>query len=160
MAELSDLPLKWRLFLKTYPWRRIDPVPWTPMRVPLAKARVALVSSAGLVLPDQPRFDETIKGGDPSFHEIPCDADSSTLIDTHRSETFDHTGIHSDPNLGFPIDRIRELAEEGAIGSVNRRHLMFMGSITAPGRLTNATAPAAAKLLIDDRVDAVLLVPV
>jgi hypothetical protein len=35
-----------------------------------------------------------------------------------------------------------------------------MGSITAPGRLTSRTAPEAAQLLVDDRVDVALLVPV
>ena len=46
------------------------------------------------------------------------------------------------------------------IGSVNRRHLSFMGSIPAPGRLIRDSAPAAAQLLVEDRVDAALLVPV
>jgi len=82
------------------------------------------------------------------------------LVDTHRSESFDHEGMHRDPNLAFPLDRLRELAEHGRIGSVNRRHLSFMGSITAPGRLVRDTAPEAARRLVADGVDAALLVPV
>jgi hypothetical protein len=35
-----------------------------------------------------------------------------------------------------------------------------MGSITAPGRLRKDDAPAAAALLVDDRVDIALLAPV
>jgi hypothetical protein len=35
-----------------------------------------------------------------------------------------------------------------------------MGSITAPGRLTRDTAPAAARNLREDDVDVALLVPV
>ena len=66
----------------------------------------------------------------------------------------------ADPNLGFPIDRVRELADRGRIGSVNHRHLSFMGSITAPGRLQKETAPEAANLLVRDEVDVALLVPV
>lgn len=82
------------------------------------------------------------------------------MVDTHRSESFDHEGMHRDPNLAFPLDRLRELAEHGRIGSVNRRHLSFMGSITAPGRLVRDTAPEAARRLVADGVDAALLVPV
>jgi D-proline reductase (dithiol) PrdB len=82
------------------------------------------------------------------------------LIDTHRSESFDHAGMLEDPNVAFPIDRVRELAEHGRIGSVNRRHLSFMGSITAPGRLIRDTAPEAANRLVADGVDVALLVPV
>ncbi len=57
-------------------------------------------------------------------------------------------------------DAHRELAERRRIGSVNHRHLSFMGSITAPGRLVRDTAPAAARSLVDDGVDVALLVPV
>jgi D-proline reductase (dithiol) PrdB len=158
MMEEFSVPL--RLFLKAYPWRRIDPVPWTPLTRPLALCRVALVSSAGFVAPGQPPFDSRVRGGDVSFRDIPSDLDVRTLIDTHRSETFDHTGLRDDPNLALPIDRIRELAERGRIASVNHRHLSFMGSITAPGRLLRNTAPEAARRLVADGVDVALLVPV
>ncbi len=160
MAELSELSRGVRLFLKAYPWRRIDPVPWTPLRKPLAECRLALISSAGFVLPEQAAFDDRIRGGDPSFREIPADTSVSDLRDTHRSESFDHRGLVRDPNLAFPIDRVRELAEAGRIGSVNRRHLSFMGSITAPGRLVRHTTPEAVAGLVADEVDIALLVPV
>jgi D-proline reductase (dithiol) PrdB len=160
MGDINEFALKHRLFLKTYRWRRIDPVPSTVLGKPLRECRVALVSSAGLVLPGQEPFDSGIRGGDFSFREIPADTDVSMLVDTHRSETFDHADILDDPNLAFPIDRLRELEVRGRIGSVNRRHLSFMGSITAPGRLVKHTAPEAVRTLVDDAVDAALLIPV
>ena len=157
---MKECSLSLRLFLKCYSWRRIDPVPWTPLCKSLARCRLALVSSAGLVLPHQERFDDSVRGGDPSFREIPSDVDVSTLIDSHRSVAFDHTGLRRDANLVFPMARARELVEDGWIGAVNHRHLSFMGSITAPGRLINHWAPRAAQLLVEDGVDIVLLVPV
>lgn len=160
MGELSEFTIPVRLFLKAYPWRRIDPVPWTSLSKPLSECRLALVSSAGFVLSNQAPFDDSIRGGDPSFREIPNDANVATLVDTHRSESFDHSGIRQDQNLAFPIDRVNELAKRGRIGSINHRHLSFMGSITAPGRLIQNTAPEAAQLLVNDNVDVVLLVPV
>jgi D-proline reductase (dithiol) PrdB len=160
MGVLSEFSLATRLFLRAYRWRRIDPVPWTPLERPLAHCRLALVSSAGLVTPGQAPFDGSVRGGDPSFREIPADADPRSLCDTHRSESFDHAGIAADANLALPLERVRELAASGRIGSVNRRHLSFMGSITAPGRLVRDTAPAAARSLVDDGVDVALLVPV
>jgi len=160
VGDLSEFSLPIRLFLKAYPWRRIDPVPWVPLQKPLAQCRLSLVSSAGFVLPGQTPFDASMPGGDPSFREIPSDVDVRTLIESHRSETFDHTGLREDPNVAFPVDRMRELAERGRIGSVNRRHLSFMGSITAPGRLMRQTAPEAAHWLVADGVDVALLVPV
>lgn len=160
MAELSDLSLKDRLFLQAYRWRTIDPVPWAQLGKPLAESRLALVSSAGFVLPDQEPFDGALRGGDPSFRHIPSDVDVTTLIDTHRSKSFDHEPGVADPNIVFPIDRVRELAERGRIGEVNRRHLSFMGSLTAVGRFVNETVPEAVEALVEDEVDVALLVPV
>jgi D-proline reductase (dithiol) PrdB len=160
MGDVSEFSFVVRAFLKTYRWRRIDPIPWAPLRTPLSEANVAIVTTAGLVMRDQEPFDDHIKGGDSSFRVIPADTDVASLIDTHRSETFDHSGICKDPNLAFPLDRLHEMARDGHIGRVNKRHLSFMGSITAPGRLIRDSAPAAAELLVADGVDVALLVPV
>lgn len=160
MAELTDLSLKDRLFVKAYRWRTIDPVPWVPVVKPLAESRLALVSSAGFVTPDQEPFDRALRGGDPSFREIPADIDVATLINTHRSGSFDPRPGEADPNIAFPIHRVRELVERGRIGEVNPRHLSCMGSLTAVGRLVRETAPAAVAKLVEDRVDVALLVPV
>jgi D-proline reductase (dithiol) PrdB len=160
MARIDDLPLWLRATLKLYPWRRISPVPCTTLAKPLAACRVALVTSAGLVPPGEAPFDESIKGGDWSYRIIRGDADVQALGEFHRSESFDHAGIARDRNLALPLDRLRALAGEGTIGSVAPRHLSFMGSITAPGRLVKKSAPEAAALLVDDQVDIALLVPV
>lgn len=160
MATLDELALRHRLFLKAYRWRRIDPVPWTPLRQPLAESRLALVSSAGFTLPDQEPFDESIKGGDVSFRRIPADTDVRSLGESHRSQAFDHSGIQADPNLAFPLERARELVERGRIGSLTPFHLSFSGAITAPGRLIKDTAPQAAEWLREAGADVALLVPV
>ena len=160
MADLSELPFKYRLFLKTYRWRRIEPVPWTPLKKPLRDCRLVLVSSAGIVASDQKPFDKTIRGGDPSIRVIPVDVAASTLIETHRSKAFDHRGIRQDLNLAFPVDRLRELTEGGRIGSLNHRHLSLMGSVTAPGRLIKKTIPLVVPRLLLDKVDIALLIPV
>jgi D-proline reductase (dithiol) PrdB len=160
MGDLSEFSFVVRAFLKAYPWRRIDPIPWVPLRKPIAEANVAIVTTAGLVRADQEPFDDGVKGGDSSFRVIPSEAEVASLIDTHRSETFDHAGIRADPNLAFPLDRLHEMQRDGRIGRVNARHLSFMGSITATGRLIRDSAPAAAELLVADGVDVALLVPV
>ena len=160
MGDVAEFSLPVRALLATYQWRRIDPVPWSPLRKPLRECRVALVTTAGLVAESQDGFDGSIRGGDTSYRVIDDDVDLHTLRDTHRSETFDHEAMRSDPNLVFPRDRLRELVEQGVIGSVAERHLSFMGSITKTGPLINDSAPAAAATLVAQGVDAVLLVPV
>jgi D-proline reductase (dithiol) PrdB len=160
MGEMSEFPLRWRLFLRGYPWRRIDPVPRAELTRSIAEARVAIVSSAGMVPPDQAPFDERAKGGDWSHRVVPADTDLAALVDCQRSELYDHDGIAADRNLALPLDRLRELAADGAIGAVAPRHVSIMGSLTAPGRLVRRTAPAIVELLEADGVDAAALVPV
>ena len=113
-----------------------------------------------MVLPGQDPFSRHIRGGDVSYREIPATAAAADLRLTHRSRAFSRDGISADGNLAFPLDRVRELVEAGTIGSVSPRHLSFMGSITAPGRLVSSTAPSAVDKLVEDGADIALLVPV
>jgi len=58
----------------------------------------------------------------------------------------------------LPLDRLHELAQAGVIGSVAAFHSSFMGA-TEPSQMASA-AHALARLLLQDHVNAVLLVPV
>lgn len=160
MALIEELPLWLRATLKLYPWRTIDPVPHATLTKPVEQCRVALVTTGGLVPPGLQPFDETVRGGDFSSRLIPGDVDVASLTESHRSESFDHKGVEQDKNLAFPLDRLRELAAAGEVGSIAPRHFSFMGSLTAPGRLIKTTAPLAADMLVEDQVDIALLVPV
>ncbi len=160
MAKISDLKLAYQVFMKAYPYRRIDWHPGACLKRPLSEARVAVVTTAAFFRPDQAPFDTSIRGGDYSYRIIPLDTDLSTLKIAHRSDAFDIRGITTDKNLALPLDRLKSLAENGVIGSVAPRHFSFMGSIAAPGRLIANTAPEVSQMLRDDEVDAVLLTPV
>ena len=160
MGDLKEFSLKYRLYLKTYRWQRIDPVPWTPLEKPLRDCRLALVSSAGIVSADQDPFDNFTLGGDPNIREISSDVEVGILRETHRSDAFDHAGIRQDPNLAFPVDRLRELVEDGFIGSLNHRHFSLMGSVTDPANLIKTTLPGVVPKLVNDQIDAALLIPV
>ncbi len=151
--------MKNRIFMSTYRYRRLDPVPFTVPTRPLSASRVALISSGAVYLADQKPFDMAVRGGDSSFREIGSDVAVSSLLSAHKSDAFDPGGFREDRNLGFPLDRLREMEAAGEIGSLNGRHISFMGSITAPGRLMSDTAPAAAALLAADGVDTALLIP-
>jgi D-proline reductase (dithiol) PrdB len=167
MARIEDVELTERLFLKGYPFwkyssRSDDPVSMavTPLRKPLSACTIALITTAGLSLPDQPPFDATIRMGDTSFREIPATI-SPQLLEMHqRSWAFDHTGVLRDRNLAFPLDRLREMLERGEIGAIAPYHYSFMGSIAGPRKLIHETAPEVAHRLAAATVDVVLLTPV
>lgn len=160
MASLDDLKLSYRLFMRAYPYRQVDWRPGAVLQKPLAEATVAVVTTAAFFLPSQASFDESIRGGDSSYREIPVDADLASLGIAHKSDAFDHRGIEQDKNLALPLDRLREMQSAGEIGALAPIHYSFMGSITAPGRLIKESAPAVASLLKQRNVDAVLLTPV
>jgi D-proline reductase (dithiol) PrdB len=121
MARLSDLKLKYRLYMQAYAYRHIDWRPGAQLRKPLAASKIAVVTSAAFYSAGQEAFDPTVHGGDYSY---------------------------------------RELQREGVIGEVAKRHYSFMGSITAPARLVQMTAPEIANKLTEVGADAVLLTPV
>lgn len=160
MARMDDLKFTHRLFMKRYQFRHVDWSPGTHLRKSLSQAKFALVTTAALHLPSQAPFDLNIRGGDCSFRELPGTVEVGELRIAHRSSAFDQTGARKDRNLVFPLDRFRELVAEHKLGALNHRHFSFMGSIIAPGRLISDTAPAVARLLQQDQVDAVFLVPV
>lgn len=167
MASFAELPLKHRLFLQTYRFRRLDPVPWTPPPRGIDQCRIGLVTTAGFYVPGTAPFDEGIRGGDTSFREIPIrDADGARssaagqVLVSHRSSAFDTAGVLEDVNLALPVDRFIEMEREGLIGHLHEEALSFMGSITAPGRLISQSAPAAAARFRDGGVEAAFLCPV
>ncbi len=159
MADLSDLSLRDRLWFHRYRFRSVEPLTLAPLARPLGESRLAIVTSTALHQPHDPPFEKQ-RGGDLSYRTIPADVDLGSLVCTHPSRSWDRSGVEEDPNLAFPLDRLRELESRGVIGGVGSRHFSIQGSITAPGRLVARTAPEIADALIRDRVDAVLLTPV
>jgi D-proline reductase (dithiol) PrdB len=122
---------------------------------PLSQSRVAIVTTAALRLADQDKF----SGGDQSFRVLP--ATTEGLIMGQISPNFDRSGFIIDPNVVFPIDRLREMAEEGVIGSLSEQHIAFLGAQgESLSTIVMDTGPAAAKVLKDNGVEVVLLTPV
>ena len=121
---------------------------------PLSQRRVAIVSSAGLVV----RGETPFRGRDPDYRMIPAATKPAELLTSHISINFDRTGFQEDWNVVFPLDRLNELAAEGAIGSVAARHYSFMGA-TDPVEMEPHARELAGRLK-QDQVDAVILSPV
>ena len=161
MASIFKLDNLYRFFMKAYPVKSYGGTPPnTPLHKALNRCRVALITTAGLHLPEHKPYNDRIIGGDCSYREIPNTIETQILALGHRSKAFDASGTESDINLVLPLDRFRELETDGKIGSLNHRHFSFMGSITKPKPLIQQTAPEVAKLLKSDAVDVAFLTPV
>jgi D-proline reductase (dithiol) PrdB len=133
--------------------------PFTPLRKPLDRCRLALVTTAGLHTRDQQPFDMSDRNGDPSYRAIPSDLDARQLSISH--DYFNTADALADPNLVLPIEPLRSLVRQGAVGSVGPRFFSFMGHILGKHlqTLTQSSAPQVAAALKADAVDAVFLTP-
>jgi D-proline reductase (dithiol) PrdB len=131
-------------------------MPFVRPAKPLSESRLALVSTGGVHLPGQPRFDIDDPAGDCSYREISSEAQELTWTHAYYPRPGQP---EEDLDSVFPLWTLRELAEEGVVGELNRRHFSFMGAIHDPAPLAEETAPEAAGKLFSDGVDAVLLTP-
>lgn len=77
---------------------------------------------------------------------------------SHVSSNFDRVGFRQDWNVVFPLDRLREFAAAGLIGSLADSHYSFMGA-TDPAAMESSARKLAGRLARAG-VDAALLVPV
>jgi D-proline reductase (dithiol) PrdB len=153
MARLSDLPPALAEALAGLPLPDLGETPLAG-GVPLARRRVALVSTAGLSRRDDRRF----AAGDADYRVLPGSIPGAELVMSHISVNYDRSGFQEDVNVVFPLDRLRELAEAGAIGSAADYHYSFMGA-TDPAAMEGFARELAAHLGAD-RVDAAVLLPV
>lgn len=139
--------------------QHVGEIPWVEPRLPLSRARVALVTTGGLHLKSQPAFDMTDSNGDPSLRELPVSARREDLQITH--DYYDHRDAEADLNLVYPVERLQELQKAGAFGSLHAFGYSIMGHIDGPhlATLQEKTGPQIAARLAMAGVDYVLLVP-
>jgi D-proline reductase (dithiol) PrdB len=132
----------------------VEPAPWvTPP--PLPKANVAIVSTAGL----HRRDDAPFNIGAIDYRLLPGDVDFADVVVSHISTNFDRSAFQQDPNIWFPLERLREMAADGEIADVSRWHYSFMGAQPNHEALAKA-GEEVGRLLAADGVDVALLLPV
>jgi D-proline reductase (dithiol) PrdB len=153
VTRLADLPPAQAKRLAELECPEFATAPWVT-GPPLSRRRVAIVSSAGLVV----RGENPFRGRDPDYRAIPARTRPEELLISHISINFDRTGFQEDCNVVFPLDRLNELVAEGVIGSVAATHYSFMGA-TDPVEMEPSARELAGRLK-RDQVDAVILSPV
>jgi D-proline reductase (dithiol) PrdB len=141
-----------------FAWVLQDGAPWSLLATPLEQSTIALVSTCGLYRQDtQAPFDAWNDLGDPSFREIHVDTPRDRLRIAHSH--YDHAQLAADVNVAVPLDSFRRLVEEGAVGRLYPWVYSFMGYLPEPRQLVAETAPAVARRLAADGVQAAFLTP-
>lgn len=153
MVRLAQYDEHERAHLLKLPCPTFDQTPFVTGVTP-ETARIAIVSTAGL----HRRSDRPFALGEAGYRVLPVDVDASDLLMSHVSTNFDRTGFQLDINMVLPLDRLKELAGQGVIGSVADYHYSFMGA-TDPMPMEQE-ARSLAGILKQEQVDSILLVPV
>jgi D-proline reductase (dithiol) PrdB len=138
-----------------YQWTENDSAPWTPITKDLSKSRVVLISSGGVYFKDQTPFNPV--KNDLTFREIPREADAGNLKISH--DFYDHADADKDINCVFPIERMRELEQEGFIGELSGINFTFMGRIFRKTQLLDEAIPGLIAKLKKMNLDLAFLVP-
>lgn len=140
------------------------PIPWTPLAQPLSQYRFGLVTSGGLYHKGhEPPFDlereqQEPTWGDPSFRTLPTDMKPAELGVSHYH--INQRDVLQDINILLPVQRFRELAEEGQIGGLAAHAYSFMGYQGIPADVTgwrDVYGPQVAERLRAEEVDCVFL---
>ncbi len=131
-------------------------VPFTPFDRELKNSTIAIVTAGGVHPKQQEPFNIADELGDLTYRIMGNDIQASDLMVTH--DHYDHSDADQDINVIFPIDRLRELENEGAIGGIAVKHIGYMGYTMRLKNMYEETAPEIA-IEIDrgSRADAVIL---
>ena len=139
-----------------YRWLESEPPPpYTPLTKPLAESRLGLIATGGIYTVGQTAF--TYRD-DTSYRAIPTDVASESLRATHFA--YDLTDARRDVNCVFPIDTLRSLVADGALGELAPQFYTCMGGIYSRRRVREQLVPPLLERCAHDDVDVVLLVPV
>ena len=153
MPRLERLSETQRQGLLAYPCQDHDTAPWTPLARPLGQARVALVTTAGLHV----RGDAPFSGGEQDYRVLPVDTPRRDIVLSHTSIGFDRWDAQRDLNVMFPLDRVNELVAVGEVGSLAPTGYAFLGAQRQLDGIVDESAPAVARRLKAESVDAVFL---
>lgn len=139
--------------------------PFVPLRKPLAESRLVMVSSAGIdIIPDDgpapvPFNGRNIGENDKAeVFDIPSDIPKERLLYISGAHNRRESDMH-DIDAYFPVTRLRELRDEGLIGSLGENHLRIRPCYSQR-KTRELDAPKVLQRCREMEADVVLLVPV
>ncbi len=161
MARSEQLrPSLWTTVNERYPGsliRKNDAVPLATLGVPLERARLGFVSSAGVQPIGTLPFDVAHPVGDFTYRTVPSNAAPSEL-EIHQLK-YPTSGATQDLNVIFPIERLGQLVAEGRIGELTPHFFSFIGYNMDPVRFEGEFAEELARAVRAEAPDVVLLAP-
>ncbi|MFT7651811.1 MAG: D-proline reductase (dithiol) PrdB [Limisphaerales bacterium] len=140
-----------------YEWTVNDSAPLTRLNKPLQDCRVSLLTSGGVSHCSMPGFDADARND----HRLDTVSQDVDIKDFNINDSYyNHEDADQDLNCVFPVERLREMAADGEIGSLAPRLWSgFMGRIYNRTKVIEESAPAFVEKLKEDGVDILLAAP-
>lgn len=151
LKKLADKP-----FETEYPMPSFDRVEPNPAVKDISKAKIALVTSGGIVPKGNPDHIESSSASHYGEYDITgvMDLTEATYETAHGG--YDPVYANQDSDRVLPVDVLRDMEKEGLIGSLHNKFYSTTGNGTAVVS-SKAFAEEIAGKLINDGVEAVVL---
>lgn len=148
--------LKGEEFTTEFPMPDFDRVEPGKAVLDITKAKIAIVTSGGIVPKGNPDHIESSSASKYGKYDIEGIDDLTS--ETHETAHGGHDPVYanSDPDRVIPVDILREMEKSGEIGSLHRYFYSTVGNGTAVAS-SKKFAAEIAKELVADKVDAVIL---
>ncbi|SJZ70040.1 glycine reductase [Garciella nitratireducens DSM 15102] len=155
-VEMLIKKLKGEEFVTEFPMPEFDRVNPNSAIKDLSKAKIALVTSGGIVPKGNPDHIESSSASKYGKYDISGveDLDNENYETAHGG--YDPTYANEDADRVLPVDILRELEKEGRIGALHKYYYTTVGNGTAVSS-AKKYAQEIAKELVADGVDAVIL---
>lgn len=148
--------LKGEDFVTEFPMPDFDRVEPGKAIADITKAKIAIVTSGGIVPKGNPDHIESSSASKYGKYDI--DGLDDLTSETHETAHGGHDPVYAneDPDRVIPVDILREMEKNGEIGSLHRYFYSTTGNGTAVASAKQYAADIA-KELVEDGVDAVIL---
>lgn len=155
-VDMLVAKLKGEAFETEYPMPIFDNVAPNPAIKDISKAKIAIVTSGGIVPKGNPDRIESSSASKYGKYNI-SQFDQLTEVD-HETAHGGHDPVYANqcPDRVIPVDVLRDMEKEGVIGSLHQYFYSTTGNGTSVAN-SKAFAEEFSKELIADGVDAVIL---
>ncbi len=141
-----------------FTFHQVRPIPWTAPPADPARATVALVSTSALHLRGDRPFDILQNRlGDTSYRIVPHGTPAAQLA--LDADYVDPKYMRDDPEVTLPMRALDRLAATGRLGRPAARHYSVCPGVVRPLPGLADSAAAIARLMQEDGVDVVVLLP-
>ena len=155
-VEMLVRKIKGEKFETEYPMPVFDNVVPNPAVKDMGKIKVALVTSGGIVPKNNPDKIESSSASRYGKYDIEGCLDLTDATHETAHGGYDPVYANQDADRVLPVDVLRDLQKEGAIGSLHRYFYTTVGNGTSVASAKSFAAQIASELIADD-VKAVIL---